>query len=276
MFSFSYRSFRNHLRSPLEQSEVRFLIRTFSYSALYFLLFGIFISCVHWIVFKILGSSPAVYLILTFLGILCYFPLSFFALKYRNNPLRVPTSFVMTAYMTLFSTFVLIFLGLSGVLGHVLLGSEAMGKTQQHVLLTILAVFGVTCFVYLIPAAMAFFISSRRTVMTLNRFLNFCYLLYIALFVVTVLVAFLGLSLSGVLHIVLFLLVSVLLFFSPVLTVYRMKTVAHYINYEDPFERKRWENYFTFEITFQLLQIAAHVLRIVIMFMHLGPKTRLR
>lgn len=276
MFSFSYRSFRNHLRSPLEQSEINFLIRTFAFSAIYFLLFGIFISCVHWITFKLFGASLPFYFALTFLGVLIYFPLSFFSLKYRNNPLRVPTSFVMTSFLILTLTFVFIFLGLAGTLGHAVLGGSEIQKRPDYVVWTVLGVFGITYFIYLIPAIMAIFIRNRRTAMTLNRFLNFCYFIYIALFVIFLLIALLGFQISGVFPIILCLLVIFILFLSPILTVYRMKTVAHYINYEDPFERKRWENYFTFEITFQLLQLAACLLRIIIMFVHSGSRTRLR
>lgn len=170
------------------------------------------------------------------------------------------------------------FLGLTGILYMICIESSLTTQENGRKFVggAILAIMGSSALIYSIPAIFAWFIQKNKNmVVKLNRFLNLCYLTYLFVFIVTILSLCLGFGISGVFKISALVVLTAIIFCGPVLTIYRLKTVAYYINHDDDCERRKWENYFAFEISFQLLKIAFCVLKILILLLG-RVRTRLR
>lgn len=262
MLPFSARGFKEQLAQPLGKAEIQFLIRTFHYACMFFLGFGILTFLVGTILIQFANQKLGwpITVGCSLLGFIHYFPLSYCVMKYRNDPMAASTGFVTKAFSLLAATFFFLFMGVVGVLGNIAAGSDLgiswFGKIVAFV-------FGVTLIIYAIPIAIAFQIQKKSTILNLTKFLRFCGFSYMVLFVLLLLVSFISGAVSMAVSGFLFILVTIMLFVSPIITLYQMRNVVPYINHNDEIERKRWESFFAFEISFQLLQLAWHIARIV-------------
>lgn len=254
---FSYRSFKEYLKTPLERSELQFMKRTFSFASIYFFLFGILVTILHFICSSFSNSWTFV-AVCSAIGLCTCFPLSFFAIKYRNNPLRVPNSFVQSCFVLLTLSFAVLFLAVMRILSL----TTSFGKDNTSFVGLIAAIFGSSFAIYLIPASIGLFISKRKIICSLNRMVSVCCGLYLLCFVVYMIFSVAVYQFTSSLSVFMMILMFFILICSPILTFYRLKTVAYYINYEDIDERRRWENYFVFEIAYQMLNLALWVMRI--------------
>ncbi|AEG72422.1 hypothetical protein MHF_0118 [Mycoplasma haemofelis Ohio2] len=263
---FSVHGFREQLKEPLRKVEIQFLIRTFSSACMFFALFGLFVIAGAGILTSVGGGwGWFLSFVCAIVGFVLYFPLSIVSGRYRSQPIAQNSSFVTTAYTLLLFTFFFLFMAFSTTLFQVAGGSPSIGWIAKITFL----VFGTTLCVYMFPVWLGFHISNKGTILTLQKFLNVCAVAYFVLFIVLLFTSLFGFGLSeaGPMVVLMYLLTSIFLLASPIISVYRMRTVIPYINHEDPIERKRWENFFAFEISFQLLQLAYHIARIVASFM---------
>ncbi|OAL10175.1 hypothetical protein A6V39_01825 [Candidatus Mycoplasma haematobovis] len=263
MFPTTVRGLKEQLAQPLGKAEVQFLIKTFQYACMFFFGFGFLTFLAGSVVIQISGSGFGWVgtVLCSLIGFLLYFPLNFYAMKYKNDPVAADSKLVTTAFTILACTFFFLFMGVIGVLGNIVSGpsSTTIGWLGKMIAF----VFGITLVIYAIPLGIAFQIQKKSTILNLNKFLNFCGFSYIAFFVILLLLSFAGGFVTGAGSWILFLLSAIMLFVSPIITLYRMRSIVPYINHNDPIERKRWEHYFAFEISFQLLQLAWYIARIV-------------
>ncbi|AGX88859.1 hypothetical protein [Mycoplasma parvum] len=260
--------FREYLREDLTSFEYGFIKKVFSQAALGFAAFGAIVSILA-SVSKFdthLGGAEAFWGILGIFAIASglmfmfyYFP------KYKNNPLDVRTPFVRNAYISLFFSYGTIFLlllkGVSYISG---------GSSDQHANLWVgLSIFGMTLIVYSIPASIGFFMKKHSKAVSLYKFLGFCYSAYLILFLISLIGLIMGSvyeKISGYAHFALLILCGVIIFTSPILSLYRMKTVVRYLDPQDAVVTKKWEVFFVFEILAQLMQMALYISRFVLYY----------
>lgn len=259
MIPFSYRNLKEQLNKPLGYLELKFLINTFSRACAYFVAFAILIWLASFFSSQVFGNNSwLASCFFCIVGFVFQFPLRSHYLTYKNNPVTVAKPFITSSYTWLVVTFLFMFLGITTFIGNIL------KFDSTKLFLFIGSIFLVTIFLYMIPVFIAMFLANKKMIISLNKFLGIGFLIYVvATCVSLVTMLFSYKSSSGIEWFVEFL-VFMLLLLSPIITIYRLKTVIRYVNHEDVEEVKRWETYFVFEIVHQLLSLALVVMRIAV------------
>lgn len=263
---FSYRTFKEYYSQPLKGEEIAFIKRTFANACGFFALFGFSLFLVFTFFNTALGGAGGA-AFFSFVGFLLYFPLGYYSSKYRVDPMNMPEGKIGVLWTLFLSCFGCLFLGLSSLIYLAINGSSGSLDTWKMASF-IFIVFGITSLLYAIPVGLAFMIKDKRKMLKLGGFLKKCAFCYIAVFIISLISSIWSgfLFTGGFLSAILSLLFLIMLFCSPIITIYRMKVTVPYINYDDEIERKKWERFFVFEVCFQLLQLAYHVARFVAQF----------
>ncbi|CCE66921.1 hypothetical protein [Candidatus Mycoplasma haematominutum] len=271
---FNWDTFRGYLQEEISDFEYNFLKRVFSQAALSFGGFGAAVCAISAIsgvgpfksVMENSGFKGACLIAALISGaalMLYYLP------RYHSNPMDVTPKFVRRAYITLMVTYGTIFIALFK-------GLELIGVTSGDSGFANVglggALFGATLLVYAIPAAIGVLMQRHSTALKLSRFVKNCYLAYLGLFLVGLVVTLATFTLGGsgssslsglweAKKMLMMLLYGAIVFVSPILSIYRMKMVTRYVDEKDPVAIKKWELFFVFEILVQLMQMAIYIVR---------------
>ncbi|AHC39956.1 membrane protein [Mycoplasma ovis str. Michigan] len=270
--SFNLGLFKEQLREDLSVFEFSFLKRVFSHSAFYFGAFGLLVSSLtalaesSWLsgiagngYFVGVGGALALF---TGLALMFYY-----LPRYHNNPLEVTPKFVKRAYFCLICTYGIVFCVLFQGLKLISLLGKGSSTWMSSSLMLGIVIFGSSLVAYAIPVLIGLGMRKMSSVFKLSRFLRACYVTYFVLALVGFIVA-LSMSNGGyhLYNALMTLLFGTIIFISPILSVYRMKTVIRYIDPKDMVAIKRWELFFVFEALAQLMQMAVFLTRLFASF----------
>lgn len=119
-------------------------------------------------------------------------------------------------------------------------------------------VFLLTFLLYAIPAVIGFVIQKTKTIHTIGRVLFFVSIINLVVLAVIVLTSFFGSrhSFGNGLSAIFFVLLGVVIFLSPILTIYRMRRVYGVLDLHNAQVNQKWVSYFTFVIFRSLVEIA--------------------
>ncbi|ADX98247.1 hypothetical protein [Mycoplasma suis] len=259
---FNWGLFKGYLKEELSSFEYGFMKKVFSQAAVGFGAFGGLVSALSGISVAV-GSGSGIWAFNGIAGITSLISgliLMFYYLpKYRTLPMEVTPSFVKRAYFFLILTYGTFFYILLQGLGWITGNGSDQGQTA---LIAGAAIFGTTLVAYSIPAAIGFYMNKHTRAVSLYKFLGFCYTAYLVMFVISILsILIASPSFFGSIHILMFILCGIIIFTSPILSTYRMKTVVRYLDESDYVAIKKWELFFVFEILVQLMQMAVYITR---------------
>lgn len=263
--------FKEQLREELGVFEFSFIKRVFSQAAFSFGVFGLLVCSLTALTeaswaktvfensgFVILGSLLAL-----FSGLALMF---YYLPKYHSNPLEVTPKFVKRAYFCLICTYGIVFCALFRALKWISLlnDSQIFGWMSSSMVLGA-GLFGTTLLVYAIPVLIGLGMKRHSSALKLSGFLKTCYIAYFVLFLIGLVVTLVisNDSTYRLYNFLMLLLCGIIIFTSPVLTVYRMKTVIKYLDQTDMVAIKKWELFFVFEALTQLMQMAVYLIRLL-------------
>lgn len=241
----------------------------------YFFVFAFFVCGLSSITFKLFKNTDLASSLLCIVGAIGLFSLFLFRIRrYSRSPLAVSDSYVSGSFFLLFVSYACFFVGLIlTLLQHFASKNTSDVDSNLWMFITVLGTFGVSFLIYLIPAAIGFYISKRSTAISINKFIFYCSIAYLVMAVVLIfgfVYAISSKSIPSVFNPVFmgafFLLYWIINLGSIIVSIYRMKETVKYINYEDDVEVKKWEKYFIFENILMLLHLALRLLSKVIFF----------
>lgn len=125
---------------------------------MYFVLIGVGVFILHVLFSEVMGLKGWVAdTLLSLIGFVLCLPLHLFSVRYRNNPLRAPSSFVSSCFLLLTASFTFVFLGLTGILSEVIKSGSSVTseEARRTVGVSIMAVMGSSALIYSIPAIFA-------------------------------------------------------------------------------------------------------------------------
>ncbi|WP_216083216.1 hypothetical protein [Candidatus Mycoplasma haematohominis] len=272
---FSLESIKENLGAGLGEREVGFIVDTFKRTALYFFLFGFFVSGLASLLLVAFGEAAILFILCVgIVGFLSNFVLWWKYWKYQKDPVSVSDSFISTSYFVLFLSYtsacVFSAMYLSSIIAkHV----GGLALANFYMMLMVMAVFGLAFLVYMIPVSIGMRMSKRSSIISVGKLLWRCFFAWLGLFVFAAAAIAIALLLSSALLLVWTILASFLVAFlltwffwgaMVVRSIFRMKATVQYIDYENSYEVERWHKFFVFENLWGLLWLVCRLLSIVV------------
>lgn len=266
-------SFKEFFSLPVQSQEAKFLFGSFFKGSVHFVLIGLAAALLSWFNLSYVtgGNFSQIIGWQAFFGIAGLFVIMFMRYYWTSRVASVSRNFVVALFLINFlantAIFSMFLTGLTALeLSWFTNGSQVSYRAATALPLLfkfVLIIFGTSFIVYAIPATIAFMIRSRKVMASIFKVYSVATLIAIGLLaIVTIGYIFgFGSKAFGTINVGLNFLMVLVVLMSPMITIFRLRSLLAVLNFNDADLVKNWESFFAFQIMSDLLSIAYYLAR---------------